>query len=144
MDLSRSHCNFKSHMKSSLHSLIPFLPLLCSCQFRRFNSTTLDYCSTPLLFCFYSYYSCPAEHFLQPFCTDPTENTDFYCQECVFTNPLPSNGCPYILRRVCLCGNVFSESLPSNSYTRHNIFKFHSSADLYNIFQINTRSLGSS
>jgi hypothetical protein len=27
-DLSQSHCNFKSHMKSSCHSLIPFLPFL--------------------------------------------------------------------------------------------------------------------
>jgi hypothetical protein len=27
-DLSRSHCNFKSHMKSSCRSLIPFLPFL--------------------------------------------------------------------------------------------------------------------
>jgi hypothetical protein len=28
MDLSQSHCNFKSHVKSSCHSLIPSLPLL--------------------------------------------------------------------------------------------------------------------
>jgi hypothetical protein len=27
-DLSQSHCNFNSHMKSSCHSLIPFLPFL--------------------------------------------------------------------------------------------------------------------
>jgi hypothetical protein len=27
-DLSQSHCNFKSHAKSSLHSLIAFLPFL--------------------------------------------------------------------------------------------------------------------
>jgi hypothetical protein len=33
-----SHCNFKSSMKSSFHSLIPFLPLFCSCQFRRLDS----------------------------------------------------------------------------------------------------------
>jgi hypothetical protein len=37
-DLSQSHCNFKSHKKSSLHRLIPFLPLFCSCQFRRLDS----------------------------------------------------------------------------------------------------------
>jgi hypothetical protein len=29
-DLSQSHCHFKSHMESSLHRLIPFLPLFCS------------------------------------------------------------------------------------------------------------------
>jgi hypothetical protein len=34
MDFSQSHCHFKSHMKSSFHSLIPFLPLSCNCQFR--------------------------------------------------------------------------------------------------------------
>jgi hypothetical protein len=36
-DLSQSHCHFKSHMKSTFHSLTPFLPLFCSCQFRRFD-----------------------------------------------------------------------------------------------------------
>jgi hypothetical protein len=35
-DLSQLHSNFNSHMKSSCH--------FCSCQFRRLNSTTLDYC----------------------------------------------------------------------------------------------------
>jgi hypothetical protein len=29
-DLSQSHCNFRSHMKSSWHSLIPVLPFLLS------------------------------------------------------------------------------------------------------------------
>jgi hypothetical protein len=33
--------------------------------------------------------------------------------------PLPSNGCP-IVERLC-CGNVFTDPLPSNEYTRHNI-----------------------
>jgi hypothetical protein len=42
-DLSHSHCNFKSHVKSSLPRLIPFLPLFCSCQLRRLDSTRLDY-----------------------------------------------------------------------------------------------------
>jgi hypothetical protein len=69
-DLSRSHCHFKSRMKSFLHSLIHFfswkeiveqakafkkwscralwrrrrihfLPLFCSCQFRRLDSIQL-------------------------------------------------------------------------------------------------------
>jgi hypothetical protein len=34
-DLSQSHCHFKSHMKSSLHRLIPFVPLLST----QFNSS---------------------------------------------------------------------------------------------------------
>jgi hypothetical protein len=31
-------CYFKSHLKSSCHSLILFLPLFCRCQFRRLDS----------------------------------------------------------------------------------------------------------
>jgi hypothetical protein len=37
-DFSDSHCHFNSHMKSSLHRLIPFLPLFCKCQFRGLDS----------------------------------------------------------------------------------------------------------
>jgi hypothetical protein len=37
-DLSQSHCNLKSHMKSSLHSLIHFLSLFYNCQFRSLYS----------------------------------------------------------------------------------------------------------
>jgi hypothetical protein len=33
-----SHCSFISHMKSSFHSLVPFLPLFRNCQFRRLDS----------------------------------------------------------------------------------------------------------
>jgi hypothetical protein len=33
-----SHCSFKSHMKFSFHSLIPFLLLFCTCQHRRLDS----------------------------------------------------------------------------------------------------------
>jgi hypothetical protein len=40
-DLSQSHCHFKSHMKSSRYSLIPFLPLSCSFQIRRLDSRLL-------------------------------------------------------------------------------------------------------
>jgi hypothetical protein len=39
--LQQSHCHFKSHMKSSSHSLTPFLPLYCSCQFRRLDSVQI-------------------------------------------------------------------------------------------------------
>jgi hypothetical protein len=40
-DLYQSHCHFKSHMEPSFHSLIPFSPLFCNCQFRRLNSIPL-------------------------------------------------------------------------------------------------------
>jgi hypothetical protein len=38
-----------------------------------------------------------------------------YCWHGVFTTSLPSNRRP-IVPRVCFCGNVFGESLPSNEY----------------------------
>jgi hypothetical protein len=34
----QSHCHLKSHTKSSFRNLIAFLPLFCSCQFRRLDS----------------------------------------------------------------------------------------------------------
>jgi hypothetical protein len=37
-DLSQSHYNFKSTMKSSFHSLIHSLPLFCNSQFQRLNT----------------------------------------------------------------------------------------------------------
>jgi hypothetical protein len=64
-DLSQSHCHFKSHMKSSFHNPIPFLPFflyhlgLPSPELDPILSNTLLYSLLP---CFY--YSCPAEHFL--------------------------------------------------------------------------------
>jgi hypothetical protein len=56
-DLSQSQCNFKSHVKSSCQSLIPFLPLFCICKFRRLDSTTLDWCCIILQLCFYYVWS---------------------------------------------------------------------------------------
>jgi hypothetical protein len=38
-DLSQSHCNCKSHMKSSLHRIIPFLSLFCNCQLNSIPSS---------------------------------------------------------------------------------------------------------
>jgi hypothetical protein len=61
---------------------------------------------------------------LCPFITPrhgPHRRHSLYCWRCVFTAPLLSNRRPTV-PRVCFCGNVFSESLPSNEYTRHNIF----------------------
>jgi hypothetical protein len=66
-DLSQSHCNFKSHVKTSWHSLIPFLPLFCSCQFRRLDATTLDYSRILRLLCFF--YSCQSQSQSQSYFT---------------------------------------------------------------------------
>jgi hypothetical protein len=45
-DLSQSHCNFKSHMKCSWHSLIPFLPFLLS--HRRLPAISITRPNSPL------------------------------------------------------------------------------------------------
>jgi hypothetical protein len=43
----------------------------------------------------------------------------------VLTGPLPSSGHP-IVARICFRGNVFTESLPSNGYTRYSILSYSS------------------
>jgi hypothetical protein len=48
-DLQQSHCHLKSQMESSFHSLIPFLPLYCSCQFRRLDSVQFLCCQAHIL-----------------------------------------------------------------------------------------------
>jgi hypothetical protein len=50
MDLSQSHCNFKSHVKSYYHSLIPFLSFLLN--HLRLPSPKLDPILIRLLFCY--------------------------------------------------------------------------------------------
>jgi hypothetical protein len=35
----QSHCHIKSHMKSYIHGLIPFLPLFCNCQINSIPSS---------------------------------------------------------------------------------------------------------
>jgi hypothetical protein len=118
-DLSQSHYHFKSHMKSSFQSLLHFLPLFCSCKFRRLDSSLLDDYSTVLC----SYYSLLLGRvfWLCPFITPglgPHRKHSLSCLWGVFTALLPLNRRP-ILPRICFCENVFSESLPSHEYTRH-------------------------
>jgi hypothetical protein len=84
----------------------------------RLNS--LDYCSILLL---YSVSTSPVlpNTSCYHFARTPKKNTVFCCQELVFTDSLPSNGCP-IVERLCY-GDVFiDESLSSHEYTRHSIF----------------------
>jgi hypothetical protein len=110
-DLSHSHCNFQSHTKSSLRSLIPSLPLFCSSQFRRLDFTTLDYCSILLLlFCRTLSYN----HFARTTRKRPSSVVKDACL-------LVRNGWP-IVACAC-CGNVFTEPLPINGYTHRNMIK---------------------
>lgn len=108
--LSQSHCNFKAHMKSYCHFF--------SCQFRKLDSVLLDcfrlLLYTPKLLCLYCCY--PTEHFFQPLCADPKENTGYYCPECSVVCCLAVN---VIVERLC-CGNMFTDPWASSEYTRHN------------------------
>jgi hypothetical protein len=63
-DLSQSHCNFKSQVKSSLHRLIiPCLPFPAAPNSEHSTQFSSDYRSVLfLLLCFF--YSCSTEHFL--------------------------------------------------------------------------------
>jgi hypothetical protein len=110
MDLSQFHCHFKSHIKSSLHSLTPFLPFLLNHPL--LASPELD----PILDNYLI-----KRHFL-PFYNLSARTTQktqpLYFWEGFFTDPLLSNGRP-IVGRVCFRGNVFTESLPSNGSIRH-------------------------
>jgi hypothetical protein len=122
-DLSQPHCNLKSHLKSYCHSLTPFLPLFCSCQFRRLDSIQF-LCSqalipagwrpeTRLYILGYCVWSCILTvSFYKPR-HRPHRKRSLYSWRGVFTAPLPSNR-RTIVERVCLRGNVFTESLPSN------------------------------
>jgi hypothetical protein len=46
-NLPQSHCHFTSHMNSSFHNLVPFMPLLCKCQFQRLDYSQLLFSTTP-------------------------------------------------------------------------------------------------
>jgi hypothetical protein len=98
MDFSQSHCNKNSHMKSSWHNLIPFLPsplnhlLLPSPEHDAVLSTTVLY--SVLLHPVFLL--CP----LITLGTDPMENTVFCSQECLFTCRLHRNECPSV---ACVC-----------------------------------------
>jgi hypothetical protein len=129
-DLSHSQWQFKSHMKSSCNSLTPFLSLFCNCQFQRLDSillpslypsrlasrnSTFHSSSTVVL---YSQSTFTFFVPLQPFDTDPTENTSVVKDVCLQFHCLTID-----VERICLRGNVFIESLPSKGYTCHNMIR---------------------
>jgi hypothetical protein len=78
-DLSQSLCNFKSHMRSSFHSLIPSLSLFST----QFNSCVPKLISrqagVPKLYS--SFHSMPLNTSLWPLYTDHAENTAFIVKE---------------------------------------------------------------
>jgi hypothetical protein len=111
-ELSQFHWHFKSHMKYSFRSLIPFLALILRLPIpkTRLNSIPSSQAHIPTgwhldldpslptrLFCFcYSYYM--SSDILCPFIIPRHEphGNPLHCQGCVFTGPLHSNGYPVV------------------------------------------------
>jgi hypothetical protein len=142
-DLSQSHCNFKSHMKSSFHSLTPFFLSFCNCQFRRLHSIQILCCQAHILAGWrletrLSTLCCPMEFFFITSFHGHHRKHRLLLSHIVLsllTAPLCYNGRgadhkktdSLLLKRVCRW-HMFTKSLPSNGYTRHNIiFKSHTS-----------------
>jgi hypothetical protein len=96
-DLSQSHCNFKSHMKSSCYSLIHFLPLFST----QFNSSAPKVISWQARVSKLdsSLHSAAPSRRLCPFIT-PRHGShrkhSLYCYGGVFTGTLPGNGRPSV------------------------------------------------
>jgi hypothetical protein len=107
--LSQSHCNFKSHIKSSFHRLIP------SCHYSAAASSedsTLHF-STTLLYSS-SEFLCT---FINPRSRTPRKTPSSTVKEvCLLVLYLAMKT---FYCRVCVCcGNVFTDPLPSNGYIR--------------------------
>jgi hypothetical protein len=101
-------------MKPSSHSLIHFLPFLLI--HHRLPSPELDPVLDNSNFTAHS----TTEHLFITTLHGPRRKHSFYCKGEVFTDSLPTSGHP-IVAPACFLGNVFTESLSSNEYTRHNI-----------------------
>jgi hypothetical protein len=111
-DLQQSHCHFKSHIKSSLHNIIKFLPFLLNQP--RLPSPELGpiFDNNSLFHWNVSLYSLGADPRKTPSCIVP------YCFRRV-TDPLPKNILP-IVARVGSRGYLFADS-SSNGSIRRNI-----------------------
>jgi hypothetical protein len=113
---SQSHCEVLLSRPNS------FLDISSQSPSTAISRTRPNSLPTSILYSFLALHFSPSSDcvLLQLIGTDPTVNTVFYRHECMFAYPLPSNR-RLIVPRVCFCGNVFSESLSSNRYTRHSI-----------------------
>jgi hypothetical protein len=129
----QSHCNFKSHMMSSFHSLTYFLPLFCNYQFWRLNSTQFN--SIPLLPDSYPGRMASRNstlililwtllHYYFAWTTQKTQRL-YWCKG-VFTAPLHNNGsfsifaCVFVAAGICLP----SRCLTTNVYSNFTILAF--------------------
>jgi hypothetical protein len=114
-DLQQSHCHFKSRMKSFLHLLIPFC---------HYSAVANSKDSTQFNFSAHNLISWQAGvpklgSLLRLF------SVHFYAltlrktlPSCIKSCLLSGSGRP-LVARVSTCENMFTESLPSNGYTRY-------------------------
>jgi hypothetical protein len=135
LQFTSSDCNLRSHMKSSFHSLIPFLPLFCNCQCN----------SIPLLPSIYpsrlasrnSTNSSQLNSSLCKFARTMKKTQPLYCWEGVFTALLHNNGsylivaCVFVVAGTCLP----SCSLAVNVYSDYTVPVFGRRAMLWTGFK---------
>jgi hypothetical protein len=114
-NLWHSHCHFTSHMKSFLHSLIYFLSLFCSCQFRRLDLVQFLCSPAHILAGWHleTRLSSSQLKSLEPLCTDPAENTAFlllgkHVYSAVAQHRKLLDCCLFV------AAGMFAESLPSS------------------------------
>jgi hypothetical protein len=121
-DLSQSHCNFKSQMKSSLQRLILCLPFLLN--HLGLPSPELDpipipslllHFATTVLFSYHSSFGTLISY--NPSARTPRKTSCSIIKDaCLLVRYLAID--IHFCVRVC-CGNVFTDPLPSNGCTRH-------------------------
>jgi hypothetical protein len=95
-DLSQTHCNFKSHLKSFFQSRVPFLALFCHCRFRRLDSIQ---------------FLCSQAHILAGWRFETRHYTLFYLIKFFFITTLHE---PHEKHRLIVLG-VFAAPLHSNA-----------------------------
>jgi hypothetical protein len=116
-DISQSHCNFKLHMKSSWHHLIPFLPFPAT-AIPKITQFSPDYCSVLI--------QLPASEFDSLITTihRPNGKRSLYCWRSLFTASLPSNR-----RSIVACSCVARMCLPTRCLEMgiHVTIRYHGS-----------------
>jgi hypothetical protein len=159
-------CNFKSHMKSCFHRLIPFLPLFCNCQL---NSISLLRSSYPGRLAsrnsirlysttFYAAIANFGNHLYDHFARTMRKTQPLNCWEGVFTAPFHSNGsysivvCVFVSTGICLpCRclemNVYSDfTIPAFerhvTISRFKIKSFLKFVTALHVYELDDRGVG--
>jgi hypothetical protein len=93
-DISQSHCNFKSYVKSSCRRLISFLAIILQLPIPKTRLNSLLY---SLLFFFYcSILRCTSSRLLTVYFYKPSARTPRKTSSSIVNDALPSNGCAFV------------------------------------------------